>query len=69
MSSTEAFSKFPEDIKQCQNEELIEDCSHRKLMKEAAEHCGCLPEFVNQFQNVLKVGIKLIFFLALKIQI
>ena len=55
MTTTSDFDKFPENIKNCQNTETTEECSHKKLMVGAAEKCGCLPAIVNQFKNLQQV--------------
>ena len=55
MSTTDDFDNFPDDVKKCQNKETIEECSNRKLMKEAAKQCGCLPAALNHIQQVIQV--------------
>ena len=56
MTTTRDFDSFPEVVKKCQNKESLQQCERQKLIKGAADHCGCLPGFVNVVQNTLKVN-------------
>ena len=59
MTTTADFDILSEEVKRCQNEETIEECSNRKLMTGAAKQCGCLPGIVNYLQHLVKVTNKI----------
>ena len=43
IDGTEAFLALDDDIKLCQNEETLADCSTNDLMKTRLDLCKCVP--------------------------
>jgi hypothetical protein len=43
IDGTEAFLALDNDIKVCQNEETLADCSTKKLIKTSLDLCKCVP--------------------------
>ena len=55
MTTTADFDNFPDDVKKCQNEESLDECSNKKILEGVVKFCGCLPGIFNSFQNVVEV--------------
>ena len=43
MDTSEEFDALSDNIKDCQNEETIEDCVSRNLVNGVQANCKCLP--------------------------
>ena len=51
---TQSYLRMDMDIKKCQNEEPLENCTTRTYMESFLQQCGCLPLQLSSFKNVIQ---------------
>ena len=54
ITTTDSFDSLDQNIRYCQNEESINDCTTRQYMDELLRDCGCLPIKMRQNEKVIK---------------
>ena len=57
IDGTEAFLSLDDDIKLCQNEETLADCSTKDFMKRNLDLCKCVPYKLRNFSKQVYIFI------------
>ena len=52
-TTTHFFDGLDQNIRNCQNEESINDCTTRYYMNDLLRECGCLPFQIRQDEKVI----------------
>ena len=54
---TESFLEMDLDVRKCQNEEPMEECTTRHYINDLLQQCDCLPLSISTSNKVFKIHI------------
>ena len=54
IQTTDSFGSLDQNIRECQNEESIHDCTTRYYKDKLLRDCGCLPFQIRQDEKVIQ---------------